>query len=71
MTLSSDVKIPGKHQGTKVPILPKITPTIAPMITRDFSSVLACVTIQTFRKLTGPKKKQRESKADRQLDIDH
>lgn len=40
-TLWSRVKTLGNNQGTKVPMVPNIKPSVDPMIISDFSSILA------------------------------
>lgn len=43
MTFGSEVKIPGSNKGIDVPIVPSTSPSKAPMITSDFSSIRACL----------------------------
>lgn len=48
MIAGSGVNKLGNNQGTDVPIAPVITPFIAPIITSDFNSILACLIDKTF-----------------------
>lgn len=41
MTLGSRVKIWGNNQGTDNPTVPIVNPSIAPIITSDFSNIRA------------------------------
>lgn len=41
MTIRSVVKRLGKNRGTDVPIAPNVNPVMAPIITSDFSNILA------------------------------
>ena len=43
MTFWSCVKILGNNQGTDVPTIPNSNPSIAPMMTSDFSNIRACL----------------------------